>query len=86
MQFALTLYTKSRFGAVFMLTCVLKMSRSVVTVSPISMKMVLKVAEDLKEKSQRAACSKNFARQNDRELRRGGGAEAPPPGLVRVKV
>ena len=55
-----------------------KKSRSVVTVRPIFAKMVLNDARDFKVKSRRTARSKNFARRNNHEICRGGGAFWPP--------
>ena len=57
------------------------------TVCPGATNLVSKVARDLKVKSQRAARSKNFARQNGREIVEGrGGDYAPPPGNLGLKA
>ena len=61
------------------------MSGSIVTVRPNFAKTVLKVAGDLKGKSEQAVRSENFARRNDCEIRgRGGGLGTLPTGLVGV--
>ena len=59
-------------------------SRDLVTVGPIFKKNILKVAQDSKEKSQRAAGRHPYAFPSNRKNRGGGGA-LWPPGLIRVK-
>ena len=48
------------------------------TVYPVVTKMVLKCAQDLKEKSHQVSAKKKFALRNYREKCRGGAESAPP--------
>ena len=58
----------------------------VITLGPIFIKMVLKRAQGLKEKSQEVSARKNNNRQRYNKKWRRGGGRIPPPGSFRVKV
>ena len=84
-QFALILYTKSHFGAIFGPTCMYKKLRNFRTVPPGVTNLVSKSAGNLKEKSHKVSRRKLCALQSNRAKCRGGGLLGPPPSLFRVK-
>ena len=78
-QFALILYTKSRFGAIFGPTCMYKKLRNFRTVPPGVTNLVSKCAGNLKEKSHKVSRRELCALQSNRAKCRGGGPFRPPP-------
>ena len=85
-DFAIRFVHKSRKWVIFRLTCKDKRSRDLVTVGPIFKKIILKVAQGLKEKSQRAAGRHPYAFPSNQKNCGGGGGHNGPPGLIRVKA
>ena len=79
-DFSICFVHKSRKWVIFGLTCKDKRSRDLVTVGPIFKKILLKVAQDSKEKSQRAAGRHPYAfPSNQKNCGGGGGIMAPRP-------
>ena len=75
-SFALILYTKSHFGAIFGPTCMYKKLRKFRTVPPASQVWCQNGAGNLKEKSHKVSRRELCALQSNRAKCRGGG---PPP-------
>ena len=71
-QFALILYTKSHFGAIFGPTCMCKKLRNFRTVPPGVTNLVSKCAGNLKEKSHKVSRRELCALQSNRAKCRGG--------------
>ena len=78
-QFALILYTKSHFGAIFGPMCMYKKLRNFRTVTPGVTNLVSKCAGNLKEKSHKVSRRELCALQSNRAKCRGGGLLGPPP-------
>ena len=81
-QFALILYTKSHFGAIFGPTCMYKKLRNFRTVPPGVTNLVSKCAGNLKEKShERRVRNFEWYRRTVKKTT-GGGHNGPPPGKL----
>ena len=78
-QFALILYTKSHFGAIFGPTCMYKKLRNFRTVPPGVTNLVSKCAGNLKEKSHKVSRRELCALQSNHAKCRGGGGLLGPP-------
>ena len=81
-QFALILYTKSHFGAIFDPTCMYKKLRNFRTVPPGVTNLVSKFAGNSKEKSHKVSRQELCALQSNRAKCRGGPKRPPPPPPV----
>ena len=77
-KFALILYTKSHFGAIFGPTCMYKKLRNFRTVPPGVTNLVSKCAGNLKEKSHKVS-RQSFARCRVIVRNVEGGPFRPPP-------
>ena len=78
-QFALILYTKSHFGAIFGPTCMYTMLRNFGTVPPAVTNLVSKYAGNSKEKCHKVSRQELRALPSNRAICRGGGPSCPPP-------
>ena len=87
-QFALILYTKSHFGAIFGPTCMYTMLRNFGTVPPAVTNLVSKCAGNSKENCHKVSRRELCALPSNRAICRGGAIMVlpPPPSLIRVKV
>ena len=81
-HFALILYTKSHFGAIFGPTCMYKKLRNFRTVSPGVTNLVSKCAGKLERKKVKVSRRELCALQSNRAKCRGGGGPFRPPGPV----
>ena len=78
-QFALILYTKSHFGAIFGPTCMYKKWRNFRTVPPGVTNLVSKCAGNSKERSHKVSRRELCALQSNRAKCQGGPKRPPPP-------
>ena len=77
-QFALILYTKSDFGAIFGPTCMYTMLRNFGTVPPAVTNLVSKCAGNSKENCHKVSRQELRALPSNRAICRGGAIMAPP--------
>ena len=84
-QFALILYTKSHFGAIFGQTCMYTMLRNFGAVPPAVTNLVSKCAGNAKENCHKVSRRELRALPSNRAICRGGPSWPPPPSLIRVK-